>query len=175
MHHAGDDRIHQPLTPVHMVNPPRVATNGQPKYLDARHSLYFSDARSSPPAKLSDQWRKTMTSKRKYFVLIALAPIIIGLAGFDSSVSARHRHRYYGDGCCPAPCPVSCPAPCPVACPAPAPVISCPAPAPVISCPAPAPVIWGPAPVVSCPYPTSGFFDRGRFRGRRPWANDWDD
>src|SRR5215470_2812771 len=100
------------------------------------HSLYFSDACSSPPAKLSDQWRKTMTSRTRYFVLIALAPLIIGLAGFDSSVEARHRHRY--DGCCPAPCPVACPAPCPVACPAPCPV-ACPA--PVISCPAPAPVI----------------------------------
>src|SRR5215470_14512557 len=140
------------------------------------HSLYFSDACSSPPAKLSDQWRKTMTSRRRYFVLIALAPIIIGLAGFDSSVSARHRHRY--DGCCPAPCPVACPAPCPVACPAPcpvacpAPVISCPAPAPVISCPAPAPVISCPAPVVSCPFPTSVGFDSFRFRRFRRHATD---
>src|SRR5262245_782622 len=148
------------------------------------HSLYFSDACSSPPAKLSYQWRKTMTSRRRYFVLIALASIIIGLAGFDSSVSARHRHRFYGDGCCPAPCPVSCPAPgpapgpapapvlsCPapapvISCPAPAPVISCPAPAPVISCPAPAPVVSCPvpAPVVSCPVPTSGFFPVSRRR-----------
>ena len=118
-----------------------------------------------------------MTSRIKYFVLIALAPIIIGLAGFDSSVSARHRHRYF-DGCCPAPCPVSCPAPAPViSCPAPAPVISCPAPAPVISCPAPAPVISCPAPVpvLSCPVPTSGFFDRIRVRRFSRFANDWDD
>src|SRR5262245_6004341 len=148
------------------------------------HSLYFSDACSSPPAKLSDQWRKTMTSRTRYFVLIALAPIIIGLAGFDSSVSARHRHRCFDECCpapcpvaCPAPCPVACPAPCPVACPAPAPVISCPAPAPVISCPAPAPVIScpAPAPVLSCPVPTSGFFDRIRVRRFSRFANDWDD
>src|SRR5262245_66150246 len=88
-----------------------------------------------------------MTSRTRYFVLIALAPLIIGIAGFASSVEARHRHGYYGGGCCPAPCPVSCPAPCPVQCPAPAAVISCSAPAPVMSCPAPAVVVCCPAPV----------------------------
>ena len=86
-----------------------------------------------------------MKNKARLFILLALAPIIIGLAGFDSNVDARHRRYrggFYGAGfdrfgpCCQAPCPVACPAPCPVACPAPAPVISCPAPAPVISCPA---------------------------------------
>jgi hypothetical protein len=30
MHHASGDRIRPPLTPAHMVNPPRVAMNGQP-------------------------------------------------------------------------------------------------------------------------------------------------
>ena len=120
-----------------------------------------------------------MTSRRKYFVLIALAPIIIGLAGFDSNAEARHRRWWRDAGfnrfgpCCQAPCPVACPAPCPVACPAP--VISCPA--PVISCPAPAPVISCPvpAPVLSCPVPTSGFVDTFRFRRFRRFANDWDD
>src|SRR6266542_4316124 len=84
-------------------------------------------------------WRKTMRNKARLFILLALAPIIIGLAGFDSNVEARHRRYYggfygasYGGGygrfgpCCQAP--------------APAPVVTCPAPAPVISCPAPAPV-----------------------------------
>src|SRR5262245_28842504 len=103
-----------------------------------------------------------MRNRARLFILLALAPIIIGLAGFDSNAEARHRRFYggfYGAGfnrfgpCCQAPCPVACPAPCPVACPAPCPVISCPAPAPVISCPAPAPVVTGPAPapVISCP------------------------
>src|SRR5262252_6841259 len=104
-----------------------------------------------------------MRNRARLFILLALAPIIIGLAGFDSDAQARHRRYYAGFGrfgpCCQAPCPVACPAPCPVACPAPvccpapAPVISCPAPAPVISCPAPAPVIScpAPAPVISCP------------------------
>src|SRR5262245_9974910 len=105
-----------------------------------------------------------MRNRARLFILLALAPIIIGLAGFDSNAEARHRRFYggfYGAGfnrfgpCCQAPCPVACPAPCPVACPAPCPVISCPAPAPVISCPAPAPVIScpAPAPVVTCPAP----------------------
>src|SRR5262245_64864426 len=93
------------------------------------HSLYFSDACSSPPAKLSDQWRKTMRNRARLFILLALAPIIIGLAGFDSNAEARHRRFYGGFGrfgpcCCPAqvscpdPCPVDCPDPCRVACPA---------------------------------------------------------
>src|SRR5262245_1943985 len=152
------------------------------------HSLYFSDACSSPPAKLSDQWRKTMRNRARLFILLALAPIIIGLAGFDSNAEARHRRWWRDAGfnrfgpCCQAPCPVACPAPvcCPapapvISCPAPAPVISCPAPAPVISCPAPAPVLScpapspvlscpAPAPVVSCLVPTSGEFPVGRRR-----------
>src|SRR5687768_18591993 len=112
-----------------------------------------------------------MRNKARLFILLALAPIIIGLAGFDSNVDARHRRHwrggFFGAGfdrfgpCCPAPCPVACPAPCPVACPAPcpapAPVISCPAPAPVLTCPAPAPVISlpapAPAPVTPCAAP----------------------
>jgi hypothetical protein len=111
----------------------------------------------------SDQWRKTMKNRGRYFILIALAQLIVTIAGFDSSASANDRHRRhafnrFGPCCsvpCPAPAPVACPAPAPVVCPAPAPVISCPAPAPVISCPAPAPVIEcpAPAPVVSCPAP----------------------
>src|SRR5215510_5669204 len=132
-------------------------------------AIHFITARRT--VRSSDQWRKTMKNRARLFILLALAPIIIGLAGFDSNVEARHR-RWYGGGfygvgfnrlgpCCQAPCPVACPAPCPVACPAPvccpapAPVISCPAPAPVISCPAPAPVIScpAPAPVVTCPAP----------------------
>ena len=103
-----------------------------------------------------------MTSRTRRSVFIALALMIMILAGFDSSVSARHRRRCGFNTCgpcpvaCPAPCPVACPAPCPViSCPAPAPVISCPAPCPVVSCPAPAPVIScpAPAPVISCPAP----------------------
>ena len=120
-----------------------------------------------------------MKNKARLFILLALAPIIIGLAGFDSNVDARHRRYrggFYGAGfdrfgpCCQAPCPglsgpvrrcVRAPAPdsCPpgpvISCPAPAPVISCPAPAPVVTCPAPAPVIScpAPAPVMSCPAP----------------------
>jgi hypothetical protein len=167
---------------MHMVNPPSRRNERPAQYQMRDHSLYFSDACSSPPAKLSDQWRKTMTSRIRYFVLIALAPIIIGLAGFDSNAEARHRRWWRDVGfnrfgpCCQAPCPVACPAPCPVACPAP--VISCPA--PVISCPAPviscpAPVISCPAPVVSCPFPTSVGFDSFRFRRFRRHATDWDD
>src|SRR5262245_8501856 len=127
-------------------------------------AIHFITARRT--VRSSDQWRKTMKNKARLFILLALSPIIIGLAGFDSNVEARHR-RYWRDGgfygvgfnrfgpCCQAPCPVACPAPCPVACPAPAPVLSCPAPAPVISSPAPAPWLCcpAPAPVFSCPAP----------------------
>jgi hypothetical protein len=92
-----------------------------------------------------------MTSRTRYPVFIALALLLMSVAGLDSSAYARHRR--YRDGCCPVainPCP-TCPAPAPViSCPAPQPVISCPAPAPVISCPAPQPVISCPAP---CPAP----------------------
>ena len=90
-----------------------------------------------------------MTKKARYSILTALAPLIIGLAGFNFR-SADARHRGYpwalrGAGfdrlsLLPAPCPQPCPASRSGSCPAPAPVISCPAPAPVISCPAPAPV-----------------------------------
>src|SRR5262245_44302510 len=99
-----------------------------------------------------------MTSRTRYPVFIALALLLMSVAGFSSSAFARHRFR---DRCCfPInPCP-SCPAP--VACPSPCPVISCPAPAPVISCPAPRPVISCPAPcpVVSCPAPAPVVFRR---------------
>src|SRR5262245_19893677 len=136
-------------------------------------AIHFITARQT--VRSSDQWRKTMKNRARLFILLALAPIIIGLAGFDSNVEARHRHRFWGGGfygvgfnrfgpccgvpcpvACPAPCPVACPAACPVACPAPCPVISCPPPAPVVTCPAPAPVIScpPPAPVISCPPPT---------------------
>ena len=72
-----------------------------------------------------------MTSKTRYPVFIALALLLMSIAGLDSSAYARHRR--FRDGCCPvAICPT---------CPAPAPVISCPAPQPVVSCPAPQPVI----------------------------------
>src|SRR5215510_9245076 len=124
-------------------------------------AIHFITARQT--VRSSDQWRKTMKNKARLFILLALAPIIIGLAGFDSNVEARHHRRWYGGGfygvgfnrfgpCCQAPCPASAPV---ISCPAPAPVISCPAPAPVISCPAPAPVIScpAPAPVLSCPAP----------------------
>jgi hypothetical protein len=57
LHHASDDRIRSPLTPLQIDNLPWVATNGQPKYQMRDHSLYFSDACSSPPLKLSDRWR----------------------------------------------------------------------------------------------------------------------
>ena len=47
-----------------------------------------------------------MTSRTRYFILIALAPFIIGLAGFNSSVFADD-----DDDRCPGQiCPVACPA-----------------------------------------------------------------
>ena len=37
-----------------------------------------------------------MKNKARLFILLALAPIIIGLAGFDSTVDARHRRYAWG-------------------------------------------------------------------------------
>jgi len=192
-------RSNSPAADASAYGQPSSRRNERPAQYQMRdHSLYFSDACSSPPAKLSDQWRKTMRNRARLFILLALAPIIIGLAGFDSNAEARHRRWWRDVGfnrfgpCCQAPCPVACPAPviaCPapvISCPVPAPVISCPVPAPVISCPAPAPVIsWpapapvisfpAPVPVFSCPVPTSGFINTFRFRRFRRHATDWDD
>src|SRR6266511_3345580 len=82
-----------------------------------------------------------MTSRTRYSILIALAPLVIALAGFNSSVFADDDDNGYPRAICP-----QCPAPAPViSCPAPAPVVTCPAPCPVISCPTPCPA---PAPVV---------------------------
>src|SRR5215510_1960539 len=83
-------------------------------------AIHFITARQT--VRSSDQWRKTMRNRARLFILLALAPIIIGLAGFDSNAEARHR-RYYGGGfygagfnrfgpCCQAPCPVAGPGPC---------------------------------------------------------------